>query len=180
MFLLDSLQSPINIGMILRTAEVFGHGVTIYDPYGVMKGGNLDRVADFGCGSFGRRPPFVSQDLETCLGRAPGRIVATAVTEEAIPLDAFEWRDDDCIVFGNEYDGVARGVAAHADCAIWVPVPPKHLPKPRSKDPIDPNRTTSVANNGSASLNVAATAAIIGHAIHMARLKTGPASPVSL
>ncbi|MCR8825248.1 TrmH family RNA methyltransferase [Pseudosulfitobacter koreensis] len=173
MFLLASLQSPINIGMILRTAEVFGHGVTIYDPTNVMQGGNLDWVADFGCGSFGRRPPFVSPDLSTCLDRAQGRVITTAADGTATPLGAFVWQPDDCIVFGNEYDGILKQIETNADATVWVPVPKRYLPKPKSKSPIDPDRSDGVVNDGSTSLNVAATAAIIAHAIYASRTDLG-------
>lgn len=169
MFLLHALQSPINIGMILRTAEVFGHGVVIYDPHDVMRGDNLNTVADFGCGSFGRRPPFVSVDLETCLARVPGRLIATTLEGNAKPLSSFGWEQSDCVVLGNEYDGLPPEFTSRADQRLWVPVPPGHLPKPASLSPIDPARTQAVRDNGSVSLNVAATAAIIGHSIFSAK-----------
>lgn len=152
----------------MRTAEVFGHGVSIYDAYGMMQGGNLDTVADFGCGSFGRRPPFVSQELELCLDRVQGRIIATSVHASGNPITGFHWQPDDCVVFGNEYDGLPEDFLVYADEIVWVPVPKKHLPKPKSKNPIDETRAIGVANDGSASLNVAATAAIVAHAIYMA------------
>lgn len=168
MFLLHSLQSPINIGMILRTAEVFGHGVTIFDAHGVMCGSKLDTVADFGCGSFGRRPPFVSRDLEACLDRVAGRIIATSAEASATPVSGFAWKTQDCIVLGNEYDGIPAEVLERAEETVWVPVPRKHLPKPKSKSPIDATRGRGVANDGSVSLNVAATAAVIAHSIFQA------------
>jgi tRNA G18 (ribose-2'-O)-methylase SpoU len=165
MFLLHSLQSPINIGMILRTAEVFGQGVTIYDPHDVMRGDNLNVVADFGCGSLGRRPPFVSADLGICLAKVQGRLIAATLDGNAKPLGSFEWRQDDCVVLGNEYDGLSSEFSSSADQRVWVPVPPGYLPKPTSISPIDPSRVEPVRNNGSVSLNVAATAAIIGYSI---------------
>lgn len=163
MFLLFALQSPTNIGMILRTAEVFETRVIVFDPHGVMSSEHIEKIADFACGALGRRPPVVSDDIAECLSHVEGRLIATGLGSNAKPLPFHQWEEGDCIVLGNEYDGVPDDFASRTDSMIWVPTTDQHLPKPRSTNPIDPNRVENVRNNGDASLNVAATAAIIGY-----------------
>ena len=172
MFLLHSLQSAINIGMILRTAEVYHQSVLILDTHGIMKGQGLEVVADFACGALGRRPPIVETRLDICLQRVTGRLISTGFGPNATPLAYMSWRPGDCVVFGNEYDGLEEAGLERAADTVWVPTPDQHLPKPRSISPIDPFRTQGVANDGGVSLNVAATAAIIGYAIFMAGAPT--------
>lgn len=168
MFLLHALQSPINIGMILRTAEVFETGVMIYDAHGVMKGDAIETIADFACGALGRRPPLVFDRAEDCVARVKGRLIATGLDENAKPLPYHKWQSDDCVVLGNEYDGLPDPLVARADSVIWVPTSSQYLPKPISASPIDPHRVERVRNNGDTSLNVAATAAIIAYSRYQA------------
>lgn len=166
MFLLHSLQSPINIGMILRSAEAYGQSVVICDTHNVVED-NLSTIADFACGALGRRPPIVETCFEACQPHVKGRLLATGFDQNAVPLNFATWKDSDCIVFGNEYEGLPRPVLDLADAQIWVPMPSQKLPKPTSASPIDPSRTEGVSNNGQPTLNVAATAVIIAHNIYM-------------
>lgn len=173
MFLLYSLQSPINVGMILRSAEVYGQAVVILDSHGVMRGNKLNVVADFACGALGRRPPIVEQTAAACLDRIKGRLVGTGFGPSAVPLSNMTWRPGDCVVFGNEYDGLTADIDRMAT-TVWVPTPDQHLPKPRSISPIDPGRVAGVRNEGATSLNVAATAAIVAYQMYQAdRLRSG-------
>lgn len=169
MFLLHSLQSPINVGMILRTAEVFEQSVVILDAHGLMSDERLEVVADFACGALGRRPPIVETSLERCLERVGGRVILTGFDANAIPLPQVDWKSGDCVVFGNEYDGLDKSGISDAWATVWVPTTDQSLPKPSSINPIDPTRTEGVSHNGRATLNVSAVAAIIGHSIFSAR-----------
>ena len=50
-FLLYGLQSPINIGMILRVAETYRFHVAIYDPFCLLDHPDkLRTISDFSCG----------------------------------------------------------------------------------------------------------------------------------
>lgn len=169
MFLLHSLQSPINIGMILRTAEVYEQTVVVFDTHGVMNDARLETVADFACGALGRRPPVVETSLERCLERVGGRMILTGFGADAVPLSGMKWKSEDCVVFGNEYDGIDISGLERAHATVWVPTTDQHLPKPRSTSPIDPTRVEDVRRNGGVTLNVSATAAIIGYSMFLAR-----------
>jgi tRNA G18 (ribose-2'-O)-methylase SpoU len=170
MFLLHSLQSPINVGMILRSAEVYGQAVMILDTHKLMRGDKLQIVADFACGALGRRPPIVETQLAACLDRVKGRLIGTGFGPSATPLQHMSWKPGDCVILGNEYDGLRADEIQRLQTTVWVPTPDKHLPKPRSTNPIDPNRTGGVRNDGGTSLNVAATAAIIAYEMFQANI----------
>ena len=181
MFLLHSLQSPINVGMILRSAEVYEQAVMILDTHKLMRGAKLEIVADFACGALGRRPPIVETRLAACLDRVKGRLIGTGFGPNATPLQHMSWKPGDCVIFGNEYDGLAIDDIQGLQSAVWVPTPDKYLPKPRSINPIDPGRTESVRNDGGTSLNVAATAAIIAYEMFQADIvRIAPPDRVNL
>ena len=54
--LLVGLQSPINIGMILRVAETYQFHVSVIDRFGVLADtAKLGVIGDFACGALARR-----------------------------------------------------------------------------------------------------------------------------
>src|SRR5262249_22489232 len=54
--LLYGLQSPINIGMILRVAETYRARISIFDPHRVLDDAErLVTIKDFACGALERR-----------------------------------------------------------------------------------------------------------------------------
>jgi len=153
------LQSPINIGMILRTAEVFGAEVTAYDGHRIFEDATrLQTIRDFACGALERRPPRI---LAEPVPVPSARSVATAITADAQSVRAFEFSHDDCIYLGNEYDGLPDDILWGSDARVTIPMPDGYLPKPPSAHPIDPSRPDTVNSNGTPNLNVSAAAAII-------------------
>jgi tRNA (cytidine/uridine-2'-O-)-methyltransferase len=164
-FLLNDLQSPINIGQCLRTAETYGIDVYLHDPRGVSSDAcKLRTIADFSCGALDRRAFRTVRALESFLCNRPGRVVATSLCADAVRLPDFRFEADDLIVFGNEYDGLGAEVLSIADRKIYVPMPDACLPKPRSRSPIDPLRRHEVNQNGVPNLNVGVTAGIVAYA----------------
>lgn len=160
--LLWGLQSPINIGMILRSAEVFGVAVVVHDVHAVFDDpARLRTISDFACGALQRVPPrrigpqSITED---------SRLVATSLEPGATPLPDFRFALSDCLILGNEYDGVPADLVARADIRLRIPMPEGFLPKPPSHNPIDPSRTLPVAHDGRPNLNVAAAAAILFYA----------------
>jgi len=176
-FLLYGLQSPVNVGMILRSAEAYRFQVSILDLHGVLGDpAKLSTLQDFACGAMSRR---VLQRLEDPAAvarlRRGRRLVATSIGPNALPLSSFRFLPGDLIALGNEYDGLPDDVAASADALLHVPTPPAWLPKERSHSPIDPTRTAPVARDGTPSLNVAMTAGIVCYAAYAAWLaRNGP------
>lgn len=161
--MLYELQSPINIGMILRTAEVFQFKVSLLDSHGVVDDPQkLRTMTDFACGALSRRtlnrleaPSALSQL------RSGRRLIVTLIGSNSVPLSNFHFSAGDLIVLGNEYDGLPDDIIASADVHLHVPMPAVWLPKERSYSPIDPGRIAPVARDGQPSLNVAMTAGIL-------------------
>lgn len=100
-------------------------------------------------------------ELMIHLQAAPTRIVATTIAGDAQKAQDFDWRSDDILLIGNEYDGLSEPVVNLAHRRLMIPMPPGHLPKPRSIHPIDRQRHQDVNRNGAPSLNTAVAASIL-------------------
>jgi tRNA G18 (ribose-2'-O)-methylase SpoU len=158
--ILCGVQSPINIGMMLRSAEVYRARVCIWDYHGVMDDpAKLRTISDFACGALQRCPPKIRRDWTSMLGE--GRFIATDIEPDCSAHISFEWRETDQILIGNEYDGIPAEVLAKATDRVTIPMPPGHFPKPMSNSPIDPNRSNPPASFGQPSLNAAVAASIL-------------------
>jgi tRNA G18 (ribose-2'-O)-methylase SpoU len=161
--LLYGLQSPINIGMILRVAEAYQFRVSILDPGGVLDDPQkFQTIKEFACGAVGRRD-FRRLERASSLAeiRHGRRVVATLIDPKALTPAECGFQADDLIVLGNEYDGLPSDVVAAADVCLHVPMAPVWMPKEPSHNPIDPTRRAPVARDGQPSLNVAVTAGIV-------------------
>lgn len=166
--LLDGLQSPINIGMILRVAETFQFHVAIRDRYGVL--GHPEKVnviEDFACGAVARRGFRRIADAEGLAEMRRGRrLIATSIDQNATSTTRHVFLPGDIIVLGNEYDGLPDEDMAAADVVLTIPMPQVWTPKPAARNPIDPARTAPVARDGRPNLNVAMAGAIICYAAY--------------
>ncbi|WP_350083761.1 TrmH family RNA methyltransferase [Hoeflea sp.] len=157
---LCGVQSPINIGMMLRSAEIYGAGVCIWDRYGVLNDPEkLRTISDFACGALQRSPPSVTNDWKSALGR--GRCIATDIDPDCPAHVTFSWRRTDQILIGNEYDGIPLDILARATERVTIPMPAGHFPKPKSNSPIDPNRAGLPRASGKPSLNTAIAASVL-------------------
>lgn len=162
--LLYALQSPINVGMLLRVAEVYRRSVFIVDEHHIFDREDARKtISDFSTGALQRRPPvFISSDdADNAQQRGGGRLIATTSSADAVSAWGFDWRESDCLVLGNEYDGLPIAFEQKADVLVTVPMPEGFLPKPPSFSPIDIARSKGVRNDGRPSLNVATAGAIL-------------------
>jgi tRNA G18 (ribose-2'-O)-methylase SpoU len=169
--LLYGLQSPINIGMILRVAESYQFRVSVYDRHRIFEDqARLRTIEDFACGAVARRG-FRLVDEHDLKQRSDGRrFVATTIDAGTAALPSFRFRPGDVVALGNEYDGLPDEVIARADVVLNIPMPSVWTPKPKSLNPIDPTRTTTVARDGQPNLNVAMSAGIICYAAYADRM----------
>jgi tRNA G18 (ribose-2'-O)-methylase SpoU len=165
---LFGLQSPVNIGIILRVAEVFQFKVSILDPYRVLDDPHkLSTIQDFACGAMSRRGVERVDDLSALERlRCGRRFIATSIGRNAQALSNFHFLPGDLVALGNEYDGLPDEVIASADSLLHIPTPAVWIPKEKSHSPIDPDRTAPVARDGQPSLNVAVTAGILCYAAY--------------
>lgn len=158
---LCGLQSPINIGMILRTAELFGNRITFVDTYSVQcDDESMKVISDFACGAL-ERTGFESLNGYDELGTGGSRLIATVASNKAKRHSDFVWRQSDIILIGNEYTGVPESLRASASEEVGIRMPNVYLPKPTSNSPIDPTRVQQIANPGEPALNVAVAASIL-------------------
>jgi tRNA G18 (ribose-2'-O)-methylase SpoU len=166
-FLLYGLQSPINIGMILRVAETYHAGVAIYDPHGVLDDPDkFNTIKDFSCGAAARRSFRRIGDAAALTRMLAGRrLVSTSIDAGTRALPCHRFGRGDVVALGNEYDGLPDDIIRRADTVLHVPMPFGWTPKPKAMHPIDPARAAPVARDGQPSLNVAMTAAIICYAV---------------
>jgi tRNA (cytidine/uridine-2'-O-)-methyltransferase len=161
--LLFGLQSPINIGMILRVAETYECRVSVFDPHDVFSDAQSCRViSDFACGALQRVPPAVfTNPGEFRSVRGHSRLVATVIEPDSVALPDFTWQAGDLLALGNEYDGLPPEMMDQATVRLRIPMPDVYTPKPVSYHPTDPTRTAPVARDGMLNLNVAMAAAIL-------------------
>jgi tRNA G18 (ribose-2'-O)-methylase SpoU len=166
--MLCALQSPINIGLILRLAEGYQFRVSILDEHRVLDDPDkVQTVSDFSCGAMTRRSVRRISDFAAIEPLRSGRrLIATAIGVDAVPLPELRFAKGDILVLGNEYDGLPAHVVDDADIVTTIPMPDVWMPKERSGRQIDPSRVAPVSRDGEPSLNVAVSAGIVCYAAH--------------
>ena len=111
--LLWGLQSPINIGMLLRVAEVYQKKVYIIDTFSVFgRPAAQQTISDFAVGALGRNPPVFlpGQSIASIAAIVAGRLIVSTSGSDAESATKFKWKSSDCIILGNEYDGLDAGI----------------------------------------------------------------------
>jgi tRNA G18 (ribose-2'-O)-methylase SpoU len=167
--LLVGLQSPINIGMILRVAETYRVPVALYRCEEVLDdGAAMLTVSDFACGALQRCGfSHLREAAEFHAWIGDTRLVATSIESHPIELPKFRFDKGDIVAFGSEYDGLDQEILSLSSIAVKIPMAEVWTPKPRSHSPIDPQRASPPTNNGQPNLNVAISAGIICYAAYV-------------
>lgn len=164
-------QSGVNIGQILRTAEMFQIDARIYDLAGTLRDTIKGRTAeDFACGAATRLNDYLIEDFAAYQAAHTGRMVATCLSPDATPLNEFVFQPHDTILFGNEYDGLPADIVDTADAKLYIPLPPAMVVKPKSHRPIDPARMTGVAQEGLPNLSLSMSVAIVAYEVYLQRM----------
>ena len=125
-FLLYNVESPINIGQVLHTADVYGMSVFICDGPGVFEDPYKRRViADFANGALGRRPPLMVRPdvLPALLGRGR-RNIATSVLPEGRRVQSFTFFTGDLVIVGNDLAELDERVLASCHAQLTLPMLP--------------------------------------------------------
>ena len=158
---LCGLQSPINIGMALRSVEAFDGQVFIVDTFEALNEASaVSTVSDFSCGAWQRLAPKVLSNYDF-LATLDGRIVCASSDKQSVPLPRHRWQHSDILLIGNEYTGVPPLLRADADISVKIPMTEKYAPKPPSHHPIDEERAKLIANASFPVLNVAVATSIL-------------------
>lgn len=161
--LLFAVQSPTNIGLIMRVAEAYCFTVSIFDPNRVLQDREkIKTIEDFACGGLPRRSFVLLEDKAAIERRRAGRrLIVTSIFPGVSSLPMARFQAGDIIALGNEYDGLPDELLREADLKLHIPMPETWIPKPVSWYPIDPTRTNPVLHDGRPNLNVAMSAGIV-------------------
>ena len=121
--LLESVRDPSNIGAVIRSAAALGVDrmilsedcADIYHPravrasMGTLFNQRIDRVPDLAEAIRG-------------LSLSGRRVFAAALDHNAWTLGAFERKDGDCLVIGNEGHGLSARVIDACDHSVFIPM----------------------------------------------------------
>lgn len=120
---LDNLRSAFNVGSIFRTADAgaVAHvhlcGMSAHPPHA-----KLQKTA---LGAFDYVPWTYHERTADALEALKARhiaCVAVEVTNEAIPMNRFDWPRPVAIVFGNEVTGISERTLAKCDAVVCIPM----------------------------------------------------------
>jgi len=120
---LDNLRSAYNVGSIFRTADagavqhIHLCGMSAHPPHK-----KLEKTA---LGAFDYVPWTYHERTIDCLdavGKQGIPRVAIEITDDAIPIDRFDWPAPVAIVFGNEVTGINDKVLARCDTTVHIPM----------------------------------------------------------
>lgn len=121
---LESVRDPGNLGTILRTARAFGVGLValssdcadLYNP----------RTVRAAMGALFAIPTVQIEDIVSTVSRAAAhrRVLAAALTPEALRLGELQTRADDILVVGNEGHGLSPAMLAAATSPLYIPMEP--------------------------------------------------------
>lgn len=121
--LLENLQSPFNVGAIVRTAAAMG-AESLY-----LSGGTPDvrssaaQKAAMGSDRFLRTHRYETVAEAIAGARADGyHMVALELADDAVPLATADLARDICLVVGHEDRGVSAGCLDACDTVAFVPL----------------------------------------------------------
>ena len=122
LLMLDGIRDPGNLGTVLRSAEALGMGGVILSDCADLYSPKTVRAS---MGALFRLPVYLTADAisTVCAMRALGRrVYAAALGEHTLTLGAFETKESDCALIGNEGHGLSREMIAACDAALRIPM----------------------------------------------------------
>jgi len=144
LFVLDGIGNPHNVGAIARSLAFFGFGHLVLSGH-PLQAGLSDAAYRIAEGGLDCLTVFRATNLTELLGKIKGhgRIVGTALGDQGQTLEALQLQSkSNLILLGNEEQGLARATLSLCDEILTLP-----------------------GSGAVQSLNVAATVAIIAHAL---------------
>jgi TrmH family RNA methyltransferase len=119
-FYSDGIQDPGNLGTIIRSIDAFGLGGIIIgentvDPYN-------PKVVRATMGSIFRVPIFLNRNGINGLSylQEKGFRILSTVPKEGIHINEFDFKTGDCIVIGNEGNGVSEEIKLLASDHLMI------------------------------------------------------------
>ena len=119
---LHGVQSPFNVGAIVRTAATLGvDELYLSGPTATPRHANAQRVA-MGTDRYLGILTFEDATAAIMQARSSGyRVVALELADEATPIQDYPLDTDVCIVVGNEDHGLSVAHLAACDAAVYIP-----------------------------------------------------------
>ena len=121
--LLDAIQDPGNLGTMIRTADAAGYDLVVLGQ-GTVDLYN-DKVIRATQGSLWHLP-IIQADLEDWIPdfqAKQGRVLATALHQEALDYRQVSQSGPLAILVGNEGQGVQAALIQAADQSLYIPMP---------------------------------------------------------
>ncbi len=118
----DAIQSPFNVGAILRTAAAFRVETVYVTPSTANVADSRSQRLAMGTDRY--LEIVKSADVNAALSdaRADGyRVIAIELADGALPLHQIDLRGDVCLVLGNEDQGLRKDVLEGADAVGFIP-----------------------------------------------------------
>ena len=117
----EGLVNTGNVSAIMRTAEALG-----FQPFHIINnGGKFKKSERISHGAEKWLSVYQWDEPETCamhLKKQGYTVVATTLDEYAVPLSSIDFTRKTALVFGNEANGVTRGVLKNADQTCYIPM----------------------------------------------------------
>jgi len=109
-----------NLGAVMRSCACFGIKLEVIEPCGFPLTSRAIRKAamDYGAPEALTRH---SSWADFAAANETGRLVLFT-TKGATPLTDFEFKSDDCLLFGRESAGVPEAIHAAADARVVIPI----------------------------------------------------------
>ena len=119
--------SSENLGLILRSADVFGVSAIYYHGRQHDDTANSKQLSKLSRNS--SVPVYFVDELEALikLKNSGYEIVALEITDTSVPLRMFPLKQKTCLVVGNEKNGVPEDILDLADCACHIEMTGGHI-----------------------------------------------------
>jgi tRNA (guanosine-2'-O-)-methyltransferase len=120
--LLESVQSPFNVGGIVRTAAAMGaERLYLTGSTPAIRSPGVQKAA-MGTDRFVDSAGYATVAEAIGAARADGfRVVALELADQAVPLAGADLARDICLVVGNEDHGISPACLAACDAVAYVP-----------------------------------------------------------
>jgi tRNA (guanosine-2'-O-)-methyltransferase len=120
--LLENIQSPFNVGAIVRTAAAMGaEGLYLVGGTPPLRSSGVQKAA-MGTDRYLRAQTFATVAEAVAKAKADGyRVVALELADEAVPLSTADLAADVCLLVGHEDRGVTAEALGLSDVIGFVP-----------------------------------------------------------
>ena len=117
--------SSINLGLILRSADIFGASAIYY-----LQGEHTANNKQLSKLSRNASVPVYYEDKPSSIYKLKEdgyHIISLEITDESIPLRTLAFRQKACLVIGNEQNGIPDEILSISDCSCHIEMIGDHI-----------------------------------------------------